>query len=67
MCDRCLDSAGVRRLLGVDHLPDAVTRAANRLRCYYECVTQDTDIFEEDEEDLAEDDLEAEDYWEPEM
>lgn len=41
-------------------LPDAVTRAAKRLRCYYECVTRDEDIFE------APDDDDDEDDWLPE-
>lgn len=49
------------RLLRIkDELPDAATRAAKRLRCYYECVTRGEDIFadaEEDEEDWD---------WEPE-
>lgn len=57
MCDSCKTPGEVLKMLRLDNefmqdsLPDAVTRAATRLRCYYECVTRDADIFDEDEDE----------------
>jgi hypothetical protein len=65
VCDACKDEYGVLSMLRIrDDLPDAVTKAAKRLRCYYECVTRGEDIFnDEDEPDelLPGDDLELDD------
>jgi len=60
MCDNCKDAPGVMRMLGLsDAAPDAITRAAKRLRCYYECVTSDSDIFADDPES---DELDVDDW-----
>lgn len=65
MCDRCRTPAQILRMVGAD--PDAddeedeVTKAARRLRCYYQCVTEDmldeNDPFEPEGDDDDDDDL----------
>lgn len=60
MCDNCMHRGDIMDML---ELPEgAAQKAAKRLRCYYECVTRDEDIF--DDEDDEEDD---ESSWLPPM
>lgn len=62
MCDRCRTPREVLRLVGADpdsdNEEDEVSKAARRLRCYYECVTEDMldDAFPDDEQLELEDD-----------
>lgn len=58
MCDMCKSEDEILALLKVDpnERRDPITVAKRRLRCYYECVTQDM-LDDEDEDD---------DTWSPE-
>lgn len=58
MCDRCLTRLQAARLVGADpeddEDEDEIAKAARRLRCYYECVTEDMlddSLGEEDDDD----------------
>lgn len=66
MCDRCRTFTQVMASLGLDpqadDLEDEIQKAARRLRCYYQCVTEDAledeHLFEDprDDPDLEDDD-----------
>lgn len=65
MCDNCKTEGEIMRMLRIqpNERRDPVTLAAKRLRCYYECVTQDTNPFGDDDDDADDD---TDDTWEPE-
>lgn len=65
MCDRCKTFTQVMAQLGLDpqadDIEDEVTKAARRLRCYYQCVTEDVldenDPFDDGSEEDDDDEL----------
>lgn len=56
MCDNCKTPRQILRMVGADpeadEDEDEVSKAARRLRCYYQCVTEDMldDSFVDDAE-----------------